>query len=191
MKIKDLVTANRSYRRFDSSYEVERNDLEDLIELARGSASGQNLQPLKYFLSNEHRHNEVIFNHLTVWAGHLKNWPGPAEDERPSAYVVILGDKSISTSFEYDCGIASQSIRLGAVEKGFGSCIIASIKRRELAEALRIPDQLEILIAIAIGKPKETVVIDPVEPTGDTKYWRDTENIHHVPKRSLAELIIN
>ncbi|KPK96061.1 nitroreductase, partial [bacterium SM23_31] len=89
-----------------------------------------------------------------------------------------------------DHGIAAQSILLGAVEKGFGGGIIASIKKDELREALHIEPRYEILLVIALGKPKETVVIDTVGPDGDIKYWRDGEGVHHVPKRTLNEIII-
>ena len=190
MKIKDLIRANRSYRRFIQTEPIERKILEEFIELARLSASGQNLQPLKYFLSYEQDLNAVIFDHL-AWAGYLKDWPGPDEGEKPSSYIIVLGDTTICKSFAYDCGIATQSIRLGAVEKGFGSCLIASIKRKELANALKIPSRFEIILAIAIGKPKETVNIEPVGPSNDIKYWRDSTHIHHVPKRALNDIIVN
>jgi nitroreductase len=164
--------------------------LEKLVDLARLSASGQNLQPLKYFLSYKSDTNAIIFDHLS-WASYLQGWGGPEEGERPSAYVLILGDKSISTSFDIDAGIAAQSIRLGATETGLGSCVVGSIKRKELAESLGLSDQFDILLAISIGKPKETVVLETVRENGDTKYWRDSAGVQHVPKRTLNDIIVN
>lgn len=190
MTFSDLIIDNRSYRRFFQNVVVERRALEKLVDLARLSASGQNLQPLKYFLSCDSNVNAIIFSHLT-WAGYLQGWTGPEEGERPSAYVLILGDKSISTSFGIDPGIAAQSIRLGATEIGLGSCVVGSIQRKELAESLELYDRLEILLAIAIGKPKETVVLETVKENGDIKYWRDNAGVHHVPKRTLNEVIVN
>jgi nitroreductase len=113
MTFSDLIKINRCYRRFVQDVVVERGVLEKLVDLARLSSSSQNLQPLKYFLSCDSDVNAIIFNNLT-WAGYLQNWTGPKEGERPSAYVLILGDKTISTSFGIDSGIAAQSIRLGA-----------------------------------------------------------------------------
>jgi hypothetical protein len=147
------------------------------------------MQPLKYMLSCEEGKNAMIFPTLS-WAGYLKDWPGPVEGERPSAYIVILGDKRIRQSFGVDPGIAAQSILLGATEIGLGGCIIASIKKEELAESLKIPADYEILLVLALGKPKETVVIDPLGPDGDIKYWREADGTHHVPKRSLEEIIV-
>jgi nitroreductase len=145
---------------------------------------------LKYFLSCQPEINARIFPHL-AWAGYLKDWGGPKEGERPSAYIIVLGDKTITHEFGCDHGIAAQSILLGAVEKGLGGCIIGSVRRNELSRELNIPDQFDILIVIALGKPKEQVVIETVGADGNIKYWRDEQGIHHVPKRTLEEIIIS
>ncbi len=187
--IRDLIISNRSCRRFDEGFAVERRTLEELVDLARLSASAANLQPLKYILSCEPEKNARIFRHV-AWAAYLKNWGGPAQGERPSAYIIILGDTAISHSFGCDHGIAAQSILLGAREKGLAGCMIGLIQREELRKTLTIPAPYEILLVIALGKPREQAVIDDVAPNGDIKYWRDSAGVHHVPKRSLQELII-
>ena len=94
-------------------------------------------------------------------------------------------------SFDIDSGIAAQSIRLGATEMGLGSCVVGSIKREELAKSLGLSDRLKILLAIPIGIPKETVVLETVRERDDIKYWRDDADVHHVPKRTLNEVIVN
>lgn len=187
--IKELILKNRSYRRFNQDVSVELDTLIELVDLARQSASGANKQPLKYILSCDPAKNALIFPRL-AWAGYLPDWPGPAEGERPAAYILILGDKTISASFGCDHGIAAQSILLGAAEKGLGGCIIGSVARAELSRDLGISSDFEILLVIALGKPAETVVIEPVGPDGDIRYWRDEAGIHHVPKRSLREIIV-
>jgi nitroreductase len=187
--LKSLVLKNRSYRRFYQDVPISRDSLRELVDLARLSASAANRQPLKYFLSCEPDQNAVVFPYLG-WAGYLKDWDGPVEGERPSAYIILLGDKTISQNFGCDHGIAAQSILLGAVEKGLGGCMIGSVRNPELAHSLGIPDTYEILLVIALGKPKETVVIEPLGPDGDIKYWRDMQSVHHVPKRALDDIII-
>lgn len=187
--IKDLILKSRSYRRFYQDFAIKIETLRELVELARLSASAANLQPLKYILSYDAQKNGLIFPHL-VWAGYLKDWSGPDEGEKPSAYIIILGDKDISQSFGCDHGIAAQSILLGASERGLGGCMIGSIQRQELCKVLKIPDRYEILLVLALGKPREKVIIEPVGPTGDIKYWRDSEGIHHVPKRPLDDIIV-
>lgn len=187
--IRDLIIKNRSYRRFFQEVTIERQTLTELVDLTRLSASGANLQPLKYILSCEPEKNALIFPHL-AWAGYLKDWPGPSEGQRPSAYIIILIDTKIRNSVGCDHGVAAQSILLGATEKGLGGCIIGSVQREGLRKALDIPSHYEILLVLALGKPREKVVIETVDQTGDIKYWRDAEGIHHVPKRALDDIII-
>jgi nitroreductase len=187
--IRDLIISNRSCRRFDEGFAIERRTLEELVDLARLSASAANLQPLKYILSCEPEKNAGIFRHL-AWAAYLKDWGGPAPGERPSAYIIMLGDTTINHNFGCDHGIAAQSILLGAREKGLAGCMIGLIQRDELRQALAIPARYEILLVLALGKPRERAVIDEVGPNGDIKYWRDNAGVHHVPKRSLKELIV-
>jgi nitroreductase len=190
MLMKDLVTKNRSYRRFYQDFVIEIQTLKDLVDLARLSASALNMQPLKYVLSNEPRTNEKIFDHLG-WAGYLKDWPGPAEGERPSAYIIVLGDTQISRNYWVDYGIAAQSILLGATEIGLRGCMIATIRKKELAEMVNLDPRFEILLVIAIGKPREKVIIEPMGKDGDVRYWHDEEGTHHVPKRALSDIIIH
>jgi len=187
--IRDLVVKNRSYRRFHDGVDIKLATLKELVDLARLSASAMNAQPLKYILSCDRQMNSLIFPHL-VWATFLKTWPGPAEGERPSSYIVILGDTEISRFWDYDAGIAVQSILLGATENGLGGCMIANIRKEGLRSALNIPERHEILLVLALGKPREKVVLETVGSDGDTKYWRDSDDVHHVPKRPLDEVIV-
>ena len=185
---KELVKKNRSYRKFYGDYIIDSQILLDLIELARITPSAANRQPLKYILSNSEDRNAKIFETL-AWAGYLKDWQGPEVGERPTAYIVVLGDTAISKDFNVDPGIVMQTILLGAVEKGLGGCIFASIKRSLLADNLAIPERYQILNVVALGKPNENIVIDDIKD-GDVKYWRDENSTHHVPKRTVDELIL-
>ena len=190
MTVRKLILKNRSIRRFYQQHPVDFETLVELVDLARHSASGANKQPLKFYLSADTETNEKIFPNLR-WAGYLDDWSGPKEGERPSAYIVILGDKSLSDTFGVDHGIAAQSMLLGAVEKGLGGCMIGSVQRVKLHRELGLPDDCQILLVLALGKPNETVVIESVGVDGNIKYWRDEGGRHHVPKRSLEDLIIN
>ena len=188
--LRDLVLKTRSYRRFDEAAPVEKQTLVELVDLPRLTASGMNRQPLKYILSWEAKENEMIFPHLG-FAGGLKDWDGPAEGERPSAYIIILGDTEISPSFGVDPGIAAQTIMLGAQEKGLAGCMIGSAKKEPLQEALKIPSRYEIVLVLALGQPAETVMLEAMGSDDSHNYWRDEAGQHHVPKRSLADIILD
>ncbi len=189
MTIEELIRTNRSYRRFRQTPAVTLEDLRWMVDLGRMSASAANKQPLRYILSCEPATNGAIF-HCLGWAGYLTDWPGPAEGERPTGYIVILADTTVSRNWYCDDGIAAQSILLGARERDFGGCILANIDRRRLRPALNIPEHLDILLVLALGTPGEEVVMEPLPEDGDIEYWRDEKEVHHVPKRSLDELIV-
>ena len=185
--IRDLILKNRSYRRFDESVEIPVEKIRAWIELARFSASGRNMQPLKYVICTHKNVRKKIFPNLG-WAGYLSGWIGPEEGERPTAYIAVLADKLLAQNYYCDDGIAMQSILLGAVEDGFGGCMIGSVNKGKVSKILNLPDNLELLWIIALGKPIETCkLVEAVN--GEIKYWRNEQEIHYIPKRPLNEII--
>jgi nitroreductase len=188
MSLKDLLLKNRSYRRFYQDEAIETAVLKELVENIRLIPSPSNLQPLKFVIVNDPEMTHKIFP-ILKWAGFLKSWHGAEEGERPSAYIVLLGNRQLSAMVDWDYGIALQTILLSAVEKGLGGCAIGSCDRDRLHQLLTIPRELEIGCVIALGKPKEQVVLEDVKED-DIKYWRDEDQVHHVPKRSLEDLLL-
>lgn len=187
MDFKELVLRNRSYRRFDRRERIDTADLKAWVANVRLAGSPANLQPLKFVLVNREEENRQLFP-LLKWAAYMKDWPGPAEEERPVAYMIILGNRQLSAFVDWDYGIALQTILLSAVNRGFGGCAIASCDKDKIRQLFDIDRAFEIGAVVALGKPAEEVVIDEVAGD-DIKYWRDERGIHHVPKRSLADLI--
>lgn len=188
--IKELVRKNRSYRRFYGDKTIELSTLRELVDLARLCPCGRNLQGLKYMIFNNAEDNKRISPNL-FWAGYLKDWAGPEDEEKPSAYIMMFRDKSLGTGAAQDEGIALQTMLLGAVEMGLGGCVLGNVNRVKLKEELGFDDKYELAYVLALGYPKEEVVIEEINEEGDIKYWRDENQVHHVPKRSLDELIIN
>jgi len=189
MDLFSLIQKTRSCRRFYQDPPIDTAFLKSLVNMSRITASAANLQPLKYIVSSDPETNLTIFNCLG-WAGYLKDWPGPMPDERPTGYIIMLGDQKIAKNFDMDTGIAAQTIMLGAYNQGYGGCMLANIRHQQLAESLNIADHYKILLVLALGTPKESIVIDPINAEGDFRYFRDDQNVHHVPKRSLNDIII-
>lgn len=185
--IRQLVEKNRSYRRFDRSVKLTEEQILGWIENAHLAGSAANLQPLKYKISLDEEGEKAVFPNLK-WAGYLTDWAGPEPEEMPTAYLTVMLDKEISSNPFWDHGIAAQTILLSAAEEGFGGCMFGAIDKHGLRKALGLADHLEILMVIALGKPVETVVLEPF--AGDVKYYRDEAGVHHVPKRPLVDLII-
>ena len=185
----DLLLKSRSYRRFDESVKMSETTLRELIDATRFCPSAANRQPLKYHLVHEANESARVFECLK-FAAYLQGWSGPAEGERPTAYIVVLGDEAIYKFSEVDAGIAMQTILLRATELGYGGCILASVQRDKLREILALDERYHIGYVIALGKPSETSLIEPLGPEGDIKYYRDADSVHHVPKRSLEDLLV-
>lgn len=186
--LRELVINNRSYRRFYQNETITKKQLKGWIDLARLGASGRNAQSLKYITIIDKGLCKQVFNNL-AWAGYLSDWDGPIEGEQPAAYVVMLNDERLSKNYFCDDGIAAQNLLLGAVEDGYGACIIRAFKEKNLRELLNISEDYKMIQVIALGKPKEEVVIEEMKDE-DIKYWRDEKGVHHVPKRKLEDIII-
>lgn len=187
--IKELVYANRTCRRFHEDSAVSFETLAGLVDLARVTASAGNLQPLKYVVCCDSEKNARIFPNLG-WAAYLSGWKGPAEGERPAAYIVILLDRNISANPGCDHGIAAQTILLGAREQGLAGAMIGAVNAKALKRLLVLPENLDILLVLAMGKPREEARLTELGPDGDIRYYRDADQVHFVPKRSLSDILI-
>lgn len=191
--IKELVRKNRSYRGFDETRKIQIEELLDMVDCARLTASSVNAQPFKYYLAWEKKQLDLI-QPLTGWARALPQKKLPHEGMCPTGYIVILQDTQIGDNlarYQKDCGIIAQTILLRAVEMGLGGCMIGNFHAGKVKDALQLPENLTPLLLVAIGKPKETIVIREIEPEEDTRYYRDEMDVHYVPKRKLKDIIVN
>jgi nitroreductase len=189
MEFEALVKKNRSYRRFDQNHPISKETLEALVELAINCPSGGNRQSLRFVGSVSPEMNQKIFN-TVGWAAYLPEWPGPADGERPTGYIIILAEPSAWKWVMADLGIAAQTILLEAVNRGLGGCMMGNIKKKALHDLIDMPQGMEAVLVIALGKPAEQIVLEPVPDSGSIKYYRTEDGVHHVPKRSLRELLL-
>ncbi len=185
-----LVTQTRTIRRFREDQPISLETLHELIDLARVSPSGKNAQPIRFITVTGPKARTEVFEQV-AWAGAIKDWPGPAEGERPTAYIVMLEDKQAygATVLE-DVGIAAQVIMLGARVLGLGCCMLGSVKREHLRATWNLPEHYRIQLVLALGAPAEYVQLEPMPEKGNVDYWRDVEGLHHVPKHDLGTLIL-
>jgi len=184
----ELVKKTRSYRRFDNSYVVSYEDLEELIDTARFTPSSGNRQPMKYMLSCEKKYNDLIFECIG-WAGYLDGWVGPSPEQRPSAYILLFTEKEFVPHLKYDPGIVAHTICLAATEMGIASCILGSIDNKKLLTMLNFDHEYEIVLIIALGKGNETIEVKEVGIGDSIKYYRDETGKHIVPKRKIKDII--
>ena len=190
--LKDLVIQNRSYRGYDESRRLTKEELLEFVNLTRYTASSVNLQPLKYYIAYEKDQVDKI-QAMTKWAAGLPQMQLPHPGMRPTGFIIICQDTSISpspTAFLPDVGIVAQTILLAATEKGLGGCMIGNFKPQEVKEQLHLAESITPRLIVAIGKPAETVRLAPVGADGKTSYYRDENDVHYVPKRGLEDILL-
>lgn len=190
---KDLVMKNRSYRGYDETRKVTREELLEFVDLTRYTASSVNMQPLKYYIACDTEEVAAI-QRLTKWAAGLPQLALPYPGTMPTGFVVICQDGAINASetmFLRDIGAVAQTMLLAAVEKGLGGCMIGNFNRNGLKALLHLPEKVEPNLIVAFGKPAEKVVLTDVGADGSTRYYRDeTGTVHYVPKRALEDILL-
>ncbi|MBF1337922.1 MAG: nitroreductase family protein [Mogibacterium diversum] len=192
MVIKDLIKKNRSVRGYDNSRDVTIEELREMVDCARLSASSVNMQPLKYILVNTVDGKARVLKQVS-FAAKLSTLKLPHRGSEPMAYIVICQDEQISkseTGFLRDVGIVAQSITLAATELGLGACMLGYFSPDKLRQALDLSENLKPLLVISFGKSVEDIRIVEIEEGESTDYYRDEAGIHYVPKRKLDDVII-
>lgn len=190
--LRSLLKADRSVRRFQRSVKISAKELAEIVELVRYCPSGRNLQALRYRIVTQEEECNQIYPALK-WAGYFPDWNGPAPFERPVAYLVQCLDTRLTKDCLCDDGLQLETITLGATAQGYGCCIIKSFNMEMVRNALHLEDRMKPLYIIALGRPAETIELEDTDGTSeaDIKYYRTPDGVHHVPKRPLAELLIN
>lgn len=189
----DLVKQARSHRGFRQDRKVTRQELEHLVECARFTPAARNNQVLKYYLA-EKPETVAAIQPLTKWAGALAELHLPRKGAEPVAYIVICLDGSLAenpTPYQRDVGIVAQTMLLAAAEMGLNGCMIGSFAAGELREKLGLPEAIKPQLLLALGEGTDRIVMTDVGEDGSTTYYRDAEDTHYVPKRTLGQLILN
>lgn len=189
----DLVKQARSHRGFRQDRKVTRQELEHLVECARFTPAARNDQVLKYYLA-EKPETVAAIQPLTKWAGALAELHLPRKGAEPVAYIVICLDGSLAENpapYQRNVGIVAQTMLLAAAEMGLNGCMIGSFAAGELREKLGLPEAIKPQLLLALGEGTDRIVMTDVGEDGSTTYYRDAEDIHYVPKRTLEQLILN
>lgn len=193
-----LVRRARTCRRFDESMRVPAEFLYELVNMARLVPNGANAQRLRFHVVSDKDGCARLFNEL-AWAAALKDWKGPEPGERPTGYIGILAERAVPGKpapavTEVDTGIAAQTMMLAArsATPEVAACMFKAFTPRAIDVMGLDNDRYELKMVMAFGVPVEQQVIDPVDgnPTGSLSYWRDAQQVHHVPKRPLVDVLV-
>jgi len=185
MNIYDIIISRRTIRQFTQK-PLDIDVLKKCVNAARLAPSAANLQPLEYFIVTEKKLCAQVFRTLS-WAGYIQPKWAPPESERPTAYIIILVKDTKNPFFQRDVGFATENIVLTAEAEGLGSCILCNINKEKIQHILNIPQTHTVDSVVALGHQAEISVVE--EYHDSVKYWRDEQNVLHVPKRKLDDIL--
>lgn len=185
MNTLDAMILRRSIRKFRPE-PVSADCLREIVEVARLYPSGGNLQPIRFALITAKELTDAVFADLG-WAMYLSDFK-IADNERPTAYIVLLRDTDISKKCDYDVGAASTMVMIAAVEKGLATCPIANFSRPKLSALLTLPENLHPELVIAVGYPAHESTVVPMKDT--IRYAQDENGNFLVPKWSREEVTV-
>ena len=185
MDVYEAILSRRSIRRFKQKA-IPLEILKKLVNTARLAPSAANLQPLEYFIVNDKNLCSKIFETLS-WAGYIRPKWTPSPNERPVAYIIMLIKNAENKWYLRDVSLSSENIVIAAEGEGIGSCILCNIDRDKIRYILRIPEKIIIDSIIALGYKEEKSVVEDFKD--NVEYWRDENNIMHVPKRKLEDVV--
>ncbi len=180
-----LLRRNRSYRGYDTSFEVRADQLRRIIETATLCPSARNQQVLRFrpVLRNE---SDKVLKHIRL-GGALPELHLPFPGTEPQAFIVICSTVEESKYVDIDLGIVAQTMLLQATELGLGGICIGAFDHAEIKEALNLP--YEPVLVIAFGRPSEHIELVECSEGDSLTYYRN-DSIHYVPKIRVDDLII-
>ena len=185
LSLDTLLHRNRSYRGYDPSRTVTREELMKMVEATTLVPSGKNQQALRYRLVTADESDKVL--PLIRLGAALPELHLPYPGTEPRAFLVICSTIPENPVLDIDLGIAAQSLLLKAVEMGLNGIIIRAFDPKMMQEALGLA--LVPLLVIAIGKGAENIFLKPVDAGDSLTYYRK-DGVHFVPKLRVEDLII-
>ena len=184
MNTLQAIEKRRSIRKF-RPIPLDTNTLHELVRVGRLYSSAMNGQPIRFALVTEEKSRDFLFEHLN-WAMRLHPYP-IAKDERPMAYILLLGNEEEGPFFEFDAGSCSATVMLAAESCGIANCCLKITKQKEIAEFLSLEKYIPYY-ALALGVAG--VGSEAVEAKDSLAYYLDENGDFRVPKRSVEEVLV-
>lgn len=190
MNLQNLLEWRRSYRKFDETRLISKNDIDEILNSIKFASCANNRQYLR-FISVENKDKVLEIFDNTKWAASLPNNIGrPKEGERPVYFIAILSDEAKKLRFNgIDEGLVISNLTLTAAEKGIGSCIIGSVNDKKMREILNYDDNYSCEVVIAFGYPKVKSTIKKINLEEDQSYYLDEDGNYLVPKYKKDDIV--
>jgi nitroreductase len=146
MDVFEAIQERRSIRSYEDK-PVEREKMEKILEAGRLAPSAKNVEPWHFIAVTNAAKRKVLSG--GTWAKFLSQSP---------LVIVACGDKKASPNwYAIDVALAVENMVLTAVSMGLGTCCVGSFNEKDVKSALKIPENFEVLIMLAVGYPGNKV----------------------------------
>jgi nitroreductase len=142
MDVFEATQQRRSIRNYQDK-PVEREKLERILEAGRLAPSAKNLEPWHFIAVTDPGKRKGLSG--GTWAKFLTQSP---------LVIVACGDKKASPDwYAIDVALAVENMVLVATSLGLGTCCVGSFNEKDVKTALKIPENFEVLVMLAVGYP--------------------------------------
>jgi nitroreductase len=148
MDVKEAIETRRAYRSLDP-VSITRELIDDLARCAQLSASCNNNQPWRFVFV----YDPEMLQKMREALSKGNEWVHDA-----SMIIAVLSREDYDCVikerryYQFDCGMATAFLILRATELGLVAHPIAGYSQQRTREILGIPDDLEVLTLVNIGK---------------------------------------
>jgi len=153
MDVKEAIDKRRAYRSLEPA-EITPEILTELGDVARLSPSCFNSQPWRYVFVYEPDALRAMYEALSR---------GNAWATKASMIIVVTAKKDADCVikdreyYAFDTGMATAFIILRATEMGLVAHPIAGYSPSKIREILGIPDDVDVLALVIVGKKSDTI----------------------------------
>ncbi len=177
MDAQELIKGRRSIRKFKDK-KVDRELIQEIIELSRFAPSWTNAQIARYYVIDEKQKLKELaektlygFQHnldiISSAAGAVIISYKKGKSGNLSKYNIVDNYSKFNTWEEFDSGIACQTLCLSAHLKGVGTCIFGVINKAAIADFLKLPDNQRVSVMVVYGYPDEKKSAPPRKEVND------------------------
>jgi nitroreductase len=146
MDVFEAIEERRSIRKYQDT-PVSREKLEKILEAGRLAPSAKNIEPWHFIAVTDIEKRKALSR--GKWAKFLTQAP---------LVIVACGDKKASPKwYAIDVALAVENMVLTAVSLGLGTCCVGSFTEKDIKTALKIPENFEVLVMLAVGYPGDHV----------------------------------
>lgn len=168
--VAEVVKGRRTIREYTDEA-PPKDVVERILDLARWSPSGSNVQDWRFVVVTDKKLLKAIKMFSPGWLGGGNPVAVVICSDRKWAYEKA-GPLARDTMYLVHAGIVAQTIALLAYAMGLGTNMIMSFSKEAVKSMLELPEHWEPVMIVLIGYPKHVPEPPPRLPLNELVFWR-------------------